>query len=235
MKIHDRLRASSALALGLAMATAGAALPSVAGRGAPVDAAGNSASRPDFSGDWVLDAAASDDPREKARAAWLGGHQGEGGRADGPSRTGTPGRGKGRGGQGGAGRSAGTRPEGGTPAPGAWAALPEPAKAMRILHEDPALSITDEHERRRHLYTDFRGTSVSASGGLHQRIATAGWEGGDLVIESNMLDLKEVQRWRVDGGTGRLVISAVAEASRGRPISYRLVYDRRVSGPVAPQ
>jgi len=73
---------------------------------------------------------------------------------------------------------------------------------------------------------------VKDVGGL---IATAGWEGGDLVIESNMLDLKEVQRWRVDGGTGRLVISAVAEASRGRPISYRLVYDRRVSGPVAPQ
>jgi|GEM_PF-3016333 len=234
MKVADGMRAWSALAMWLAVAMAGAALPSIAAPGAPVEPAGHGVSRPDFSGDWVLDAAASDDPREKSREAWRDGQQAGGGRAEGPSRTGTPGRGKGRGGQGDAGRPAGARAEGGTPA-AALAALPEPARAMRIRHEDPSLSITDEHERRRHLHTDFRGASVSASGGLHQRIATAGWEGGDLVIETTALDLKEVQRWRVDGGTGQLVIAVVAEASGGQTVSYRLVYDRRKSGPVAPQ
>ena len=54
-------------------AMAGAALPSMAAPGAAADAAGHGASRPDFSGDWVLDAAASDDPREKSREAWRDG------------------------------------------------------------------------------------------------------------------------------------------------------------------
>ena len=40
-------------------------------------------------------------------------------------------------------------------------------------------------ERRgtRKLYTDFRGASVSAKGGMDQQVVTGGWEGDVLVIE----------------------------------------------------
>ncbi|MBX3715961.1 MAG: hypothetical protein KF738_08170 [Burkholderiales bacterium] len=207
----------TACALALALAVAEA-------QGVGVDAETRHAARPDFSGDWMLDAGASDDPRKKAREAWQESRQSKGA-ASGHVGAGMPGRGKGRSARAGGVGQAGARDDDALPA-AALSALPEPAMRMRVTHQDPALSIADERDRRQQLHTGFRGASVSAIGGLHQRVATAGWEGGVLVIETAAIGLRLVEHWRIDGRTGHLVIDAKAEVFQGQPVPYRLVYAR---------
>lgn len=167
--------------------------------------------RPDFSGDWLLNTKASDDPREKAKEAAQAPRQARGG-----------GRGMGGGRQ---GRGGGMGGSGGLSS-GELSALLAPAQELHISHQEPMLLIADESDRRQRLFTDFRGASISASGGLQQRIAVAGWEGAVLVVETTTLGKKFVQNYQIDGGTGQLVISSVAQVSEGQPVSYRLVYDR---------
>lgn len=41
-----------------------------------------------------------------------------------------------------------------------------------------------------------------------------------------MLGAEMNQEYRIDGGTGRLVTSTVAQVPEAQPVSYRLVYDR---------
>lgn len=161
--------------------------------------------RPDFSGDWLLNTKASDDPREKAKEAAQASRQARGG--------GRQGRGGGMGGSGGL-------------SSGELSALLTPAQELHITHEAPMLLIADENAQRQRLFTDFRGASVSTSGGLQQRVATADWEGATLVVEMTTLGKRLVHSYHIDDGTGQLVISSVAQVSEGQPVSYRLVYDR---------
>lgn len=183
-----------------------------------------SPSRPDFSGHWVLNPKASDDPIEKAKAAIEAPGQGMGAHGKGPG--GGMGGGKGRGG--GMGGRQGRAGMGGMAPPSSaeLSALLAPAQELHITHEDPMLLIADEYDRRQRLFTDFRGASVSANGGLQQRVAVAGWEGPALVVEAAMLGKKLAQSYQIDSATGQLVISSVAEVSVAPPFSYRLVYDR---------
>lgn len=180
--------------------------------------------RPDFSGDWILNAQASDDPREKAREAMQAsrrvrpGGRGMGGGPEGMTRGG--GMGGGRQGRGG-GMSGG-----GSLSTGELSTLLPPAQELHVSHQEPMLLIADENDRCQRLFTDFRGASVSASGGLQQQVAVAGWEGEALVVETTMLGKKMTQNYQIDSGTGRLVIFTVAQVSEGPKISYRLVYDR---------
>jgi len=183
-----------------------------------------SSSRPDFSGHWVLNIKASDDPLEKAKEAMQASRQAMGGGSGGMGRGGGMGGGKGRGG-GRQGRGGGMGGSGGLSS-GELSALLSPEQELHITHEDPMLLIADEHDRRQRLFTDFRGASVSANGGLQQRVAVAGWEGAVLVVETTMLGKKLVQDYQIDSGTGQLVISSVAQVSMAPPVSYRLVYDR---------
>ncbi|HFF8538765.1 TPA: hypothetical protein ACGEYK_002923 [Raoultella ornithinolytica] len=180
--------------------------------------------RPDFSGHWLLNTKASDDPREKAKEAAQASRQAWGG---GRGMGGGPG-GMGRGGgmsDGRQGRGGGMGGSGGLSS-GELSALLAPAQELHVTHQDPMLLIADESDRRQRLFTDFRGASVSANGGLQQRVAVAGWEGAVLVVETTTLGKKFVQSYQIDGGNGQLVISSVAQVSEGRPVSYRLVYDR---------
>lgn len=176
--------------------------------------------RPDFSGDWLLNTKASDDPREKAKEAAQASRQARGG-ARGMG-SGSGGMGGGRQGRGGAGGMGG----GGGLSSGELSALLAPAQELHITHEAPMLLIADENDQRQRLFTDFRGASVSARGGLQQRIATADWEGAALVVEMTTLGKRLVQRYHIDDGTGQLVISSVAQVSEAQPVSYRLIYDR---------
>lgn len=184
-------------------------------------------SRPDFSGHWVLNDKASDDPQEKVKKAMK---QAGGG---GPGmRGGGGGMGRGGGGRGGGmggerqGRGSPERMGGRSGMPsGDMASLIATAKKLDISHEDPMLLIADENDRRQRLFTDFRGASVSVSGGLQQRVAVAGWEGGALVVESRMdHGSKLVQQYRIDAETGQLMISAQLPELQG--LAFRLVYDR---------
>lgn len=118
--------------------------------------------------------------------------------------------------------------DGGSPS-GELAGLLAPAQALHINHAVPMLLIADERDQHQRLYTDFRGASVSASGGLRQRLATAGWEGAVLVVETTMIGNKLTQGYRIDPGTGQLIIASTAQVSAGAPVSFRLAYDRRKS------
>lgn len=187
-------------------------------------------SRPDFSGHWLLNAKASDDPQERVKNAMKQARSGGQGMRGGMGGMGRGGMGGGRQGRGSAegmgGRS--TMPS------GDMTALTTVAKRLVIAHEDPMLLIVDENEQRQRLFTDFRGASVSASGGAQQRVAVAGWEGAELVVESRMRHGSMlVQQYRVDAETGQLMVSSAVQFPEGQ-VAFRLVYDRLRPGTLEP-
>ena len=224
--------AAAALCLGLALA-AGAG-PSLASSTttAPMTLGAAPQSRPDFSGQWVLNAKASDDPQEKIREAMKTLQQAKGG---GPG-MGGGGRGGGMGGGGMGGGMSGGRQGRGSPdamggrgekPSGELSALMVTAEKLDISHEDPMLLITDENGQRQRLFTDFRGASVSASGGLQQRVSIAGWENAALVVESTMPGgSRRVQNYQIDASTGQLMIITAVSLPEKQAVSYQLVYDR---------
>jgi hypothetical protein len=173
-------------------------------------------SRPDFSGHWTLDAKASDDPQERVRQAMKQARSGGQGMRGGGGRGGKR---QGRGSQEGMGGSEMPFDD--------RAALVATAKTLDITHEDPMLLVVDENDRHQRLFTDFRGVSVSASGGAQPQAAVAGWEGDVLVVESRMNHgARLVQQYRIDAGTGRLMISSAAELPNRQEVTFLLVYDR---------
>ncbi|MFA5243566.1 MAG: hypothetical protein WC392_14460 [Sulfuricella sp.] len=239
--------AAAALCLGLALA-AGAG-PSLASSTttAPMTLGAAPQSRPDFSGQWVLNAKASDDPQEKIREAMKtlqqakggGPGMGGGGRGGGMGGGGMGGGGMGGGGMGGGGMGGGMsggRQGRGSPdamggrgekPSGELSALMVTAEKLDISHEDPMLLITDENGQRQRLFTDFRGASVSASGGLQQRVSIAGWENAALVVESTMPGgSRRVQNYQIDASTGQLMIITAVSLPEKQAVSYQLVYDR---------
>lgn len=177
-------------------------------------------SRPDFSGHWTLDAKASDDPQERIKQAMKQARSGGQGMRGG----GMGGKRQGRGSQEGmGGRSEMPFDD--------RAALVATAKTLDITHEDPMLLIADETDRHQRLFTDFRGVSVSASGGGQPQAAVAGWEGDVLVVESRMNHgSRLVQQYRIDAGTGQLMISSAVELPNLQEATFYLVYDRLKPG-----
>lgn len=181
-------------------------------------------SRPDFSGHWTLDAKASDDPQERIKQAMKQARSDgqEGMRGGGMGGGGMGGKRQGRGSQ--EGKGMGGRSE--MPFDDR-AALVATAKTLDITHEDPMLLIADENDRHQRLFTDFRGISVSASGGGQPQAAVAGWEGDVLVVESRMNHgSRLIQQYRIDAETGRLMISSAVELPNLQEATFRLVYDR---------
>lgn len=226
-----RKRYTRVLWIGLALA-AGICPPlASATDAAPLALAAAPQSRPDFSGLWTLNAKASDDPKEKLKAAM---------QAMQPAKGGGRGMGGGSGAQGRGGGMGGGRHGRGSPEGMAGrdempsreiSALIAAAGKLDIAHADPMLLIADENEQRQRLFTDFRGASVSASGGLRQRVAVAGWEGAALVVETTMIGgTKLIQRYQIDADTGQLVIFSEAHPAEIRPVLVRLVYDRLKPG-----
>lgn len=187
----------------------------------------NPQSRPDFSGHWVFNAKASDDPQEKLREAMKAMQQARGGGRGMSSGSGGRGRGDGKnGGRQGHGASGGM---GGRSEmlPGKMPELTATPERLDITHQDPMLLIADENDQRRQIFTDFRGASVSVSSGAQQRVAVAGWEDGTLVVETTMDGgTRLIQRYQIGTETGQLLISAAAMLAERQPVSFRLVYDR---------
>lgn len=224
------LRLRALLWVGLAWAAGAGLSPVLANAAAtPEEAAHVVGARPqptpDFSGHWVLDPKASDDPRERISQGMKQTVAG------GPGMRGGMGRGGGMGGGGMGGGRPGGGPAGGMagrgegPSSGEMAELAAIAKRLDIRHEDPLLVLVDEHERERRLFTDSRGVSVSDKGGP-QRVAVAGWEDGVLVVESRLNEgSKRIQQYRIDAQTGRLVVSTAADM-RGVQVVFVTVYDR---------
>ena len=184
-------------------------------------------SRPDFSGQWVFNAKASDDPQEKLQEAMKAMQQ---------TRSGGRGMGGGSGGQGrGGGKGGGHQGRGSSAgmgghsemSPGKMPELTATPERLDITHEDPMLLIADENDQRRQIFTDFRGASVSVSSGLQQRMVVAGWEDGTLVVETTTDGgTRLTQSYQIDSETGQLLISAAARLAERQPVTFRLVYDR---------
>ena len=183
-------------------------------------------SRPDFSGHWTLDAKASDDPQERIKQAMK------------QARSGGQGM-RGGGGMGGGGMGGKRQGRGSQEGMGGRgeipfddrAALVATAKTLDITHEDPMLLVVDENDRHQRLFTDFRGVSVSATGGAQPQAAVAGWEGDVLVVESRMNHgARLVRQYRIDAGTGRLMISSTAELPNRQEVTFLLVYGRLTPG-----
>ena len=180
---------------------------------------------PDLSGRWVLDAKASDDLQETLQAA-VG--QMRGAMGGGKGMGGSRGRGRGGGmGGGGRGRGASGGMTGGSGlSPGELSSLLDTGERLEIEHEDPMLSITGPDGNRRRIFTDFRGASVSTSGGLDQRVTVAGWEDDVLVVEMTPGNgPRVIQHYRLDERTGRLVIRSQVLLQRlPEPLAIRQVY-----------
>jgi hypothetical protein len=225
------MRFSTALWIGLAwVGCAGPSLVSAADTTPPTLAA-ERPSRTDFSGHWIFNAKASDDPQEKAREAMKAMQQEKGGGRGMGGGSGRQGRGGGKGGgQQGRGSADGMGGRGEMPSR-ELSALMIPSEKLDITHEDPMLLISDENDQRQRLFTDLRGASVSASGGLQQRVSFAGWEGAALVVETTMIGgSRLVQNYQIDATTGQLMIVAAANLPDKQAVSYRLVYDRQKPG-----
>lgn len=189
-------------------------------------------SRPDFTGLWSLNPDVSDNPRERLKEAMQARRQSKGGgMGGGMGHGGGMGGGMGRGmggGRHGSSESMGGR---GMQSSAESLSLIIAAEQIDIRHEEPMLLITDENDQRQRLFTDLRGSSVSASGGFQQHVSVAGWEGSILVVETSLNSgARLTQNYQFDAGTDQLVIASVANLPEGQAVSYRLVYERMKSG-----
>lgn len=222
MNMHARFTAALWMCLALAASATGLITDVSATPPTPVV---KPQSRPDFSGHWTLDAKASDDPQERVKQAMKQARSGGQGMRGGG--------GMGGGGMGGKRQGRGSQEGmGGSEIPfDDRAALVATAKTLDITHEDPMLLIVDENDRHQRLFTDFRGISVSASGGAQPQAAVAGWEGDVLVVESRMNHgSRLVQQYRIDAETGRLMISSAVELPNRQEVTFLLVYGRLTPG-----
>ncbi len=177
-----------------------------------------SSPKPDLSGFWVLNEELSDDPRSKMKEFKNGKSQGFHGR----------GMGGGMGGGGGGGRMDGGPKKGGMgPSRTAMARIVRPARSIKIKHEDPLLVIVDDQGRKRRIYTDNRGSSISVSGGMNQQVSTAGWERDELVVEtSSVKGGRFTQRYKLEADGSRLSLTTeMAMQQATKILTIRILYD----------
>jgi hypothetical protein len=222
-------RISGVLRIGLALITSASLSLAYATDAALLTLAASAQSRADFSGHWVLNTGLSDNPQEKAKEAMQAMKQSRsGGRGMGGAAAGKGG-GMG-GGRQGRGAREGVAGRSETPSREMFALIAT-AERLDITHQEPLLLIADENDQQQRLYTDFRGASVSASGGVQQRTSIAGWEGVVLVVETTMIGgAKLIQHYQVDVKTGQLMIMTAASLAEGQALAYRLVYDQLPPG-----
>ncbi len=167
----------------------------------------NDENKADFSGTWVFDPEASDDPEEVLSTA--GDHtkkaKNKGSRDAGERRPGGRPDGKGAGGKGPGGRRKGE--DGSSSRHQNMQALIQELKSTQLVinHQEPAFEIYSRSTGTRVIYTDYRYSSVSAIGGSHQVTATAGWEDDVLVVNFDTgVDKSVVQRFKLLSEPDRL-------------------------------
>lgn len=184
---------------------------------------------PNFSGRWVLNEKVSDDPRAKVKDAMKSMK-----RPRGPSQTGGVGGGRGGGGKKGGRGHAAMDPAGqGRGVQLGDVDYPSMSKTLDIAQADPRVLITDEDGRVQQIYSDLRGSSISASGSLQQRVTTAGWERGALVVESTANNGQRlIQTYSLKADPRQLVVLAeITIPQLDDPIQVRQVYDPLPTSP----
>lgn len=83
------------------------------------------------------------------------------------------------------------------------------------------------------MFTDNRGVSVSASGGLQQTVSTAGWEGDVLVVETHHDNGRSIEeRYHLQAASRQLqVITRLRLTPDGKIIEFRRIYEPEGFGP----
>lgn len=183
--------------------------------------------KPNLSGLWVLNEELSDDPKDKMKEFKSGTDQGYRGGSIGP---GSDRSGRGHGGRGGR-MGSGPRKGGMDSSRTKMARVVHPARSIEIKHENPLMVIVDDQGRVKRLYTDNRGSSISASGGMNQQVSTAGWEKDELVVETTSVkNGRFIQRYKLEAGGSRLsLVTEMAMQKATKIITIRTLYDSSIA------
>lgn len=188
------------------------------------------ASKPNLSGTWTLNKELSDNPQEKIKesrqqAGNSKGNKGKGGGSGGGGRGGKGGGGK----RGGAeNRSQANKGHGRRQArlPQELWTLLKASETMKLRHEEPLITIMTKDGQRQRIYTDFRGASISASGGMQQQVTTAGWENDILVVETTMDSGSIIQRYKLNISSRQLFVSSlILTSSLPKPVQFNRFYE----------
>ncbi|MEW8027716.1 MAG: hypothetical protein AB2792_20185 [Candidatus Thiodiazotropha sp.] len=96
-----------------------------------------------------------------------------------------------------------------------------------VEHEDPLFLIITGDGRKQRIYTDNRGASVSISGGMDQKVVTAGWEKNVLVVETTSdSGPRVVQHYTLNTDSFQLVVSTIFKPSESSEVvSINRIYD----------
>jgi hypothetical protein len=186
----------------------------------------------DLSGRWLLNAAESDDAREKMRESMeRGGGPGMGGSGGGP---GMGGPGMGGAGMGGAGMGGMGGGRGGRMGPppaaeseedrrAAMRAIFDPAPELQIYQGEPEVVIVEKDARRRNLHAD--GRKYKADGGASE--VKTQWKDGRLVVQTQGLrGRRTIETWALTNGGKRLTATTKVEGGFGSGVTLKRVYDR---------
>ena len=99
---------------------------------------------------------------------------------------------------------------------------------LEITHSDPVLRIVADQGEEQTIFTDLRSTSITALGGLQQKVVIAGWEDNELVIETRTLGgSATVQRLRLLENPRRLerVTEMPSPGPGGEPIVIKQIFN----------
>ena len=186
--------------------------------------------KPNLSGTWILNEALSDDPRKQIKAAMKNGRGSMGGKE---GRGHGKGNGKGRGGKGRGSKGQDGEGDIERHANGQESPLKKIMDAMllaetlELTHEEPLLFIITDGENRQRVYTDNRGSSISANSAMHQKVVTAGWEKDILFVEiTSDSEPKLTQKYKLNTDPMQLLVSTTVQHSNlNSPVVIMRVYD----------
>jgi hypothetical protein len=180
-------------------------------------------SPPNFSGRWILAKELSDDPQEKFKE--IKSHSGKSGK--GQKMRGEQG-GQRKGSKQGGGKknhSSGGKRNRQDSFPDELQVLLSSPKYLKLKHEEPILTFITKNGYNQRVYTDFRGTRISAMSGIPKKIVTAGWEKEELVIETTLDSFRLIQRYKLHTKPKQLWVSSIILiSSLPKAIQFNQVY-----------
>jgi hypothetical protein len=187
-------------------------------------AATSSVDHPDLSGQWTLNAAQSDNPRDMLQARDLSGDEPRGGRSRG-GYGGRGGFGRGRGG----GAASGMSDEQRQRMHQTMQLVFDAPAALTIAETDSSVAFTADGGAALVLYSDGRKVTQRVEGGGD--VETRGrWHGNDFVVERTVSGGGKVTQDYLRSQDGKQLYVIVGfEGRRGRSIEFRRVYDGAAS------
>jgi hypothetical protein len=189
------------------------------------------AQHPDVSGQWTLNAAQSDNPRDMLQGRDSTGDESRGGRPGG----GYPGMGGGRGGLGGRGGFGRGRPGGERAGMSdeqrqrmrqTMQLVFDAPSVLRIAETDSSVSFASGSGEALLLSASGRKVTQKVDGGGDVEI-TGRWQGNDFVVERKVSGGGKVTEDYLRSQDGKqLFVIVKSEGRRGRSIEFRRMYDR---------